>query len=381
MAAIESVRNDNRDPEVALVLEELNNASPVSENYTTRLLSFATSTPAAFEAGKIIKGLATARRLVAAGQAIIEVAREQRADSETAMSLAESELRQVRDTLPVPDRSPDPADILRRVRQKTSQYGTSIRFLPSLHNITGGMIPGHLWVVGGASSTGKSAFACNIIRDAIENRRWVGLISTEMTQENYLERMIALMANVPFQEVRNKVIVGHDKAEAIREAESFLSRSPLRVFDTIYRLQDIRLQATVLKETVGLDVLLVDFIQNVRGTTGDYSFSDLTEIALALQEIAKELKCTVVAFSQISNEMLKYQQESNDDNYYAFKGSGAIKDAADLAIMLRRDRIKQSSALTVQVLKNRHGSLLTVPAYLDLPTGNITEAEPEFIDN
>jgi replicative DNA helicase len=242
--------------------------------------------------------------------------------------------------------------------------------------LTGGLHAGHFWVVGGFSSTGKSAVACNIVRDVMRERgRWVGIISTEMTQEQYLVRLLSLISNVPQRAIRDRLPTdSFDSAQALKDAEAEIARANLRVFDTVYRMADIRLQAQRMKETTGLDVLLIDFLQNVSGSSGD-EVGDAREVAIQSQLLAKELNCTVIAFSQVSNEMARYQQDGGDNNYYSFKGSGAIRDAADVGIMLKRDRVKQSPILDFHIVKNRHGELSVVPTHLDLPTGKITEME------
>ena len=376
MKAINSVVAEKKQPDLPFVLEELTDAPEQTGEYAQRLTVMPCSVPQASEYARTVKGLATARRLASTGARIIEIARENRAESETAVALAESELRKVREELPVPDRSPDPADILRRVRTQGPVTGIPIRFAPSLQDMSGGLIPGHLWVIGGFSSTGKSAVACNIINDCIAERRWAGLISTEMTQENYVQRLLALVAGVPFRDVRDRAFFG-DQIERIAEAERLLRPAPVRIFDSVYRINDIRLQATKMKETTGLDVLLVDFMQNVRASKGDFSFADMTEITLDLQQMAKDLRITVIAFSQVSNEMAKWDSQGGDDNFYGFKGSGAIKDAADFAIMLKRDRVRQSPILDFHVMKNRHGELRVISTHIDLPTGRIEEITPE----
>ena len=373
MRAVEAVVADKNQPDLVLVVEELMGGAD-DPSYAERLMGTPCSVPQATEAARMVKGLSTSRKLISVGAYIIEVAQEKRADSEEAVSLAESELRKVRDELPAPDRSPDPADILRRVRTGGQEPGIPIRFVPALYEMSGGFLPGHLWVIGGFSSTGKSAVACNIIADCIAERRWVGLISTEMTQENYMQRLLSLQSGVPFRDVRDRAFFG-DQIEAIGRAERELRPAPVRIFDDVYRISDIRLQATKMRETTGLDVLLVDFMQNVRASKGDFSFSDMTEITLDLQQLAKDLRITVIAFSQVSNEMAKWDSQGGDDNYYGFKGSGAIKDAADFAIMLKRDRVKQSPLLDFHVMKNRHGELRVVTTHIDLPTGRITEWE------
>jgi len=378
MRAILAVVADNKQPDLPLVIEQLTgHGADLAQEYITRLNVLPCSTPQAIECAVTIKGLSTSRHLASAGAAIIEIAQDRRADSEGALAEAEALLREVRDKLPEIERSPDPADILRRLKQAGPAAGIALRFSPTLQEKTGGLQRGQFWVIGGFSSVGKSAVACNITFDTLHAKgKQVCIISTEMTQEQYMLRLMALVSGVPQRDLRDHVPNDFPEAAAVRKAETALSTANLKIYDTMYRMTDIRSTAKRLKETSGLDVLIVDFIQNVRGTTGD-EFRDATEIAIDMQLLAKELNCTVVAFSQVSNEMAKYQQEGGDGNYYSWKGSGAIRDASDVGILLKRDKIKQSPILDMHIVKNRHGELHVIPCHIDLPTGMITEMEDE----
>lgn len=369
--AISAVTQDRKQPDLPLVIEELR-GSDTGYEYVQRLSTVPCSLAQAKEFAATVKGLAVSRRLAQAGARIGEIAYERRADAEQALSDAESELRRVRDTMPTPERSPDPADILRRIRTAGPTRSIPLRFSPTLNEMTGGLQPGHIWIVGGFSSTGKSAFACNVIKDVLADRKWVGLVSTEMPQEKYLIRLLSLYSGVPQRSLRDRVMVPLDNIDALKRAESELARAKLRVFDTVYRLGDIRTQAKKMKETVGLDVFFVDFLGNVQGSTGD-EVKDAREVVIELQLLAKELDITVVALSQVSNEMAKMQNSGEDGAYYSFKGSGAIRDAADVGLMLKRDRIKNSSLLQCQMVKNRDGEMRTIPLLMDLPTGRIQE--------
>jgi replicative DNA helicase len=376
MRAILAVVGDKKQPDLPLVLEELRmDDGTLTVEYVGRLVVLPCSVAQAIEYARTVKGLATSRQLSAAGAAIIEVARENRADAERAMGEAESLLRRVRETLPAPERSPEPVDILRRIRQGGPKEFIVIRFLPTLQYLSGGLQPGHLWVVGGFSSTGKSALSVNFLTDIIHQNKSVLVVSPEMTQEQYIIRLMATMSGVPQRSIRDRLPGDLEQAESLKKTEMALTRARLKVFDYLYRMVDVRSQATRMQEMEGLDVLIIDFIQLLRGSTGDFAFGDMTEVTLDLQQLAKDLRCTVIAFSQVSNEMAKWDSQGGDDNYYAFKGSGSIKDAADFAIMLKRDRVRQSPSLDVHLVKNRHGELAVIPTHLDLPTGRIVELE------
>jgi replicative DNA helicase len=370
MRAIEVVAGDHKKPDLPLVTEEIAGDEP-TRAFIEGLLRVPSSVPKAMEAAQIVKGLSTSRELQKIGAAIIGIAEERRADSEGAVAEAESLLRNVRAGLPQPDRSPDPADILVRLRDLKDLRSTRIRFSPTLDHMVNGLQPGHLWVVGGFSSTGKSAAAGNFVVDALRSNKWVGIWSLEMTQEQYLIRLLSIVTGVAQSDIRNRSFFGQDVIETMRKAESSLGRAPMRIYDTSYRLQDIRRQAMAMKEVSGLDLMVVDFLQNVY-VDGD-EVADARSTILDLQNLAKELDCTVLALSQVSNEYAK-MENAKKSNFYSFKGHGAIRDAADVAVMLRRDRLQSPGIMDFSVVKHRHGEIGEIPMRFDLKTGRLEDA-------
>jgi len=377
MLAIRHVVDDNRQPDMSLVVEELaNNESAMS--YVQKLNATPVSVPQAIEAGRVVKGLSTGRRLQAAGAAIINIAEEERADYDAALIKAESLIREVRNSLPAPDRSPDPADILSRIARPSDDRSIRIRFSPRLDSLINGLVPGHLWVLGGFSSTGKSAAVANVVYDVLKERKWAGIFSLEMTQEQYLIRLLSIATGVSQSDIKNRTFIGHEAVEAMRVAEARVASAPLQVFDTSFRLGDITSKARQMKETKGLDVMVVDFIQNVY-VTGD-EVSDARSTILTLQNLAKELDCTVIALSQVSNEYARMENAASS-NYYSFKGHGAIRDAADVAVMLRRDRRNTPGIMDFDVVKNRHGEYRNLPMYFDVRTGRLRDADDLVVDD
>lgn len=373
MKAIEHVADQKGEPEIPLVIEVLRGTGQSEhEEYLEKLLTIPASSAQANDAARLVKGLTVSRGLAEAGVRIIEIAQEKRSDYDAALVEAESALRRVRIRVPSVDQRTDPASILAEWHGRGVVEGTEIRFLPRLQEYTGGLLPGHIWVVGGFSSTGKTAFGCNFVADAVMQAKWTGIVSTEMTAAQYMIRLVSLFSGVPQLRVRDRVMLSpHDTME-IAKAEKYLATAPLRIYDNVYRLDAIRSTAMRQKQMLGLDLLLVDFIQNVRGSAGDFAYADFTEVTLDLQQLAKDLECTVIAFSQVSNAQAQMDAQGERE-VYSFKGSGAIKDAADVAIMLRRDRINRSPILEVDVVKHRHGEMGKFNAHMYLETGRIEE--------
>jgi replicative DNA helicase len=80
--------------------------------------------------------------------------------------------------------------------------------------------------------------------------------------------------------------------------------------------------------------------------------------------------------------MAKWEGSGGDKNFYSFKGHGAIRDAADVAVMLKRDRLNSPDVMDFGVVKHRHGAFKGIEMSFDLKTGvlrdlNEMEAEDE----
>jgi replicative DNA helicase len=356
-------------------------------DYVGRLQSVPCSIVKATGYAHIVKNLAVNRALVKAGARIMEIAGENRDDAEESLAEADSLLRKVREGLPEDDRSAEPVDIIRRLRTSGPAATIPIRFSPALHRLSGGLEPGLMWVIGGFSSTGKSCMAVNLLKDVLDADKWAAVVSTEMPSERYMVRLLSLYSGIPQKTIRDRVTIGLENARRLRAAEEGLSSARLRIFDTTYRLSEIRSRAINMKHTVGLDVLIVDFLQNLRGTHGD-QYTDLTESTVELQQLAKELSVTVIVMSQLSDSFSRQTEGLGKDNkgmkgefqWYSYKGSGAIRDAADFGIILMRERRVHPSALTCYVVKNRDGEMETIEMVMHLPTGAIEEWEGESED-
>lgn len=318
---------------------------------------------------RIIKDKSVRRGLLHASQRIAALGYDEDTDVETLMDAAEVALRAARDSAPGPSRDPAPSSIIARLEgDKTQGIGTR---LPALDAVTAGMVRGHLWIVGGFSSTGKSAFAVNLAEDVINSGGAVMVASTEMSQEQYLLRLLSLSANIPQRLIRHGSMTLEQGAR-YEQAKKAYRTAKLRVYDDLYNLTRIRRAARKMKETIGLDVLFVDFVQNLN-ESGD-EIKDARIAAIELQSLAKELQCCVVGLSQLSNSMaLQQVNEGISANYYQFKGSGALKDAADIGIMLDRDRNNNPDVMWVHVVKNRHDRLARIGCRFELETGKLSQ--------
>ncbi len=216
-----------------------------------------------------------------------------------------------------------------------------------LNTITrGGLKRKHTWVVGGYTSHGKSMVAKECFWYWLKAGHKVAYFSSEM----------------PACEIIGRIVEGHigvkaDRpSEEVEKAVSLLSAFSPLIFDTVIDLNGIKAQSRAIKAGNGLDIIIVDFIQNIE--TGRVAIFDEMRAAIReLQTLAKELNIGVLVFSQLSNDMARelrdqVRRSADEVPFVAYKGAGEIGAAVDLGAIIYKETDRD---FLFYVAKNRHG--------------------------
>jgi replicative DNA helicase len=120
------------------------------------------------------------------------------------------------------------------------------------------------------------------------------------------------------------------------EAAKALESCPLYIDDTpALPISQVAARARRLKRTHGLDVLIVDYLQLLKGSAKDNRVQEVSEITQGLKAIAKELNIPVVALSQLSRQV-----ENRDDKrpqLSDLRESGSIEQDADVVMFVFRE--------------------------------------------
>ena len=249
-------------------------------------------------------------------------------------------------------------------RERVTGIPTGFR---DLDERTSGFQPGDLIVVAGRPSMGKTAFCLNIAQHVgIERKQPVAIFSLEMTKEQLVTRMLCSEARVDAHKLRSSYL-GESDWPRLTMAAGRLAEAPIFIDDTAaLSILEMRAKARRLQAEHGLDLLIVDYLQLVRGHgTADNREQEISEISRSLKALAKELKAPVVALSQLNRSV-----ESRADRrpiLADLRESGAIEQDADVVLFIYRDEVyhpdREESHGKAEIIigKQRNGPTGTVP--------------------
>jgi replicative DNA helicase len=213
-----------------------------------------------------------------------------------------------------------------------------------LDKLTSGLQPSDLIIIAARPSMGKTALAMNIAENAaVLDGKVVGVFSLEMSREALLMRMLASHAQVDSKDLRQGFLTKDDMRKLTRATEQ-LSHSKLFIDDSPgISVSEMRAKARRLRQTEGLDLLIVDYLQlmsavPIGGKRFENRTQEVSAISRGLKALAKELKVPVVALSQLSRAP---ESRSGDHRPQLsdLRESGSIEQDADVVAFIFREEV------------------------------------------
>jgi len=241
-----------------------------------------------------------------------------------------------------------------------------------LDNLTAGFQPSDLIIIAGRPSMGKTSLALNIAMNAaIEGRTPTGIFSLEMSKEQIALRVLCARASVNLKSLRTGFLTSEDWGR-LTLAVGNISDAPLFIDDSpAINTLEIRAKARRLKKEHDLGLIIVDYLQLMRGATkADLREQEISEISRSLKALAKELNVPVIALSQLNR---KVEERPNKRPQLAdLRESGAIEQDADVIIFIYRDEVYNKSEdnpkkgeAEIIIGKQRNGPIGMVTAAFD----------------
>ena len=294
--------------------------------------------------------------------------------------------------------------------------GTPTKFI-DLDRLMGGLHNSDLLILAARPSMGKTAFALNVALNAAEAFKQqrdalspdekqatpvksVGVVSLEMSSEQLAARLLSLKTGINASHIRRGQLEKsphNDEFAKLVQASQDLHELNIFLDDTpALSIAAVRTRARRLKRKHNLSLLVVDYLQLLRGTSNaakNNRVLEISEITMGLKAIAKELKIPVIALSQLSRAV-----ESRDDKrpqLSDLRESGSIEQDADIVMFLYREAYyierkkpqegteafiewqhemeRVNNLCEVMISKNRNGPIDNVTLFFDKNTTRFTD--------
>lgn len=324
------------------------------------------------EYAKIVKEKATLRRLGEVGTKIVELAYEGYEEVDTILDKAEGMIFKIsenvdsKDLVSLKDVIAQEFVRLEKVYQnKGVATGISSGF-SDFDQMTSGFHPSDLVILAARPAMGKTAFALNLaLNAAMKSKKGVLLFSLEMSSSQLLQRLLSIEAGIGLQKIRNGFLDSDDWGK-LGLASMKLSNSEINIADLPnVNVLEIRAIARRLKAAGKLDMIIIDYLQLIKGNSGknDNRQQEISEISRALKGIARELDIPIIALSQLSRAT--EQRADRRPMLSDLRESGAIEQDADMVMFLYRDDYynedSEDKGLTEVIIgKQRNGPVGTI---------------------
>ncbi|MGO8988441.1 MAG: replicative DNA helicase [bacterium] len=294
---------------------------------------------------RIVKEKAILRKLIQTSTEIITQSYEDRGDVEGFLDEAERAIFEISEKRVRPSFYPireivkqSFTTIERLFKKKEAVTGVPSGF-KELDRMTAGFQPSDLIIIAGRPSMGKTAFCLDVAEyAAIENKIPVAIFSLEMSKEQLVIRMLCSQANVEGTRLRTGYLTESDWPK-LTIAAGNLSEAPIYIDDTAaLSALELRAKARRLKSEYGLGMVIVDYLQLMKGRSRVESRQqEISEISRSLKALAKELNIPVIAVSQLSRKT--EERTGNRPQLSDLRESGAIEQDADLILFIYRDEV------------------------------------------
>ncbi|MCP5361496.1 MAG: replicative DNA helicase [Hyphomicrobiales bacterium] len=229
--------------------------------------------------------------------------------------------------------------------------------LRDLDKMLGGLQNSDLVILAARPSMGKTALALNIAlsgakflhRDAERHKDdpefrsgSVGIFSLEMSSEQLASRMLSVETGINANSIRRGKLgrsPQNDEFARLVQANKDLYALPIFIDDTpALSISAIRTRARRLKRKYNLSLLVIDYLQLIRGVSAQASSNrvqEISEITMGLKAIAKELDIPVLALSQLSRAV--EQRDDKRPQLSDLRESGSIEQDADVVMFIYRE--------------------------------------------
>jgi replicative DNA helicase len=302
---------------------------------------------------KIVRDKALLRGLIHAATSAIQKAYDQDAPAEEIVDSAEADIFKVAEKrigqgfMGIPDIVKASFGSIDKLYEQGQRITGLETHFEDLDGLTSGLQKSDLIIIAARPSMGKTAFAINIAENAaVRDNKVVGVFSLEMSRESLLLRLLCSQSMVDSHKLRTGFLSREDYTKLVHGLAA-LVEAPIFIDDTPgISISEMRAKCRRLQQSQGrLDLIIVDYLQLAAAAptgTGGRRYENRTQevsaISRGLKALAKEMRCPVIALSQLSRAP-EARTGNSRPQLSDLRESGAIEQDADVVAFIFREEV------------------------------------------
>jgi replicative DNA helicase len=236
--------------------------------------------------------------------------------------------------------------------QKTAGISTGFKILDEM---TGGLQPGQLWVIGARPGAGKTAYAFQIAENLARAGKPIAFFSAEMLAVELATRAIAADSKMDSLKIQNGFLAKQDFPR-LTASIGRRSKDPIFIDDRPnMRLIDIQVGTRRAVSEHGVKVVFVDYLQLIQEEEGSRNREDaVRRLSNGLKQLAKETGIAVVALAQLNRQSDGKDAPPKASN---LRDSGSIEQDANTIVLLHSESPVKATAIVAKVRGGKRGDI------------------------
>jgi len=217
-----------------------------------------------------------------------------------------------------------------------------------VNDLTFGLQPADLIVVGARPAMGKSVLGFNLAAFTALRGDRTALFSLEMSSEQVMQRMVSALYEIPHDWLRSPASSEDDHWPSVTLGMRDIGGSQLLVDDTpALTMAQITARAKRAHAQSPLRLVVVDHLHIVK-RAGKNVVEEIGEISRGLKALAKSLHCPVVALAQLNRGPADQHGKGGtgrEPTLTDLRASGDIEQDADVIFLMHRKDYYAKSVL------------------------------------
>jgi len=388
---LQSAFRQDKPSDLHLTSEELKRQDKLHTvggiSYLNTLIGYAGTSAYIEEYCEVIKSKAVLRRMITTCKDIEKIALEEPDDVYTTLDEAQAKFFAISQTsasstwIHIKDilsgaKTELKLPFLKELQQKQEKFKVhgeeqAMEGIPSmfldLDKMLGGLGRSNLIILAARPAMGKTALALNIAENiCFKLGMPVGLFSLEMNADQLVHRLICSQSEVESHKIKQGSLSGHEYQRVVSAVHSMQKGQMVIDDHPSLKISDIRVRARRMKEAHKIEILIIDYLQLISGSSskgsGDNRQNEISEISRLLKTLARELNIPIICLSQLSRKV--EERPGHRPMMSDLRESGSIEQDADCVMFLLRreyyDPYDKPGQAELIVAKNRHGGVGSV---------------------